>query len=149
MSNLNIAIAIAARAHMGQVDRGGAPYILHPMRVMLDVEGEHAQMAAVLHDVLEDTDVTAKDLADAGIPEPVIAAVIALTKLPGMSRMDAAKMAAADPIAIQVKIADLRDNMNLSRIPKPGPKDYALMAEYNAAWSYLVAEQDKQQKAAV
>lgn len=148
MSKLSTAIAIAAKAHEGQVDRGGAPYILHPMRVMLDVEGEHAQMAAVLHDVLEDTDVTVKDLVDAGIPEPVIAAVIALTKLPGMSRMDAARMAATDPIAIQVKVADLRDNMNLSRIPNPGPRDYALMAEYNAAWSYLVAEQDKQRKEA-
>ena len=148
MSKLSTAIAIAAKAHEGQVDRGGAPYILHPLRVMLDVEGEHAQMAAVLHDVLEDTDVTVKDLADAGIPEPVIAAVIALTKLPGMSRMDAARMAATDPIAIQVKIADLRDNMNLSRIPNPGPKDYALMAEYNAAWSYLVSEYDRQRREA-
>ena len=148
MSNLNTAIAIAAKAHEGQVDKGGAPYILHPLRVMLDVEGEHAQMAAVLHDVIEDTDVTVKDLADAGIPEPVIAAVIALTKLPGMSRMDAAKMAAANPIAMRVKIQDLRDNMDLRRIPRPGPKDYARVAEYNAAWNYLVIEQDKQQKTA-
>lgn len=148
MSNLNTAIAIAAKAHEGQVDKGGAPYILHPLRVMLDVEGEHAQMAAVLHDVLEDTDVTAADLAAAGIPLPVIDAVIRLTRLRGMSRMDAAKMAVIDPIALEVKIADLRDNMNLKRIPRPGPKDYARLAEYNAAWSYLVAEQQKQKAAA-
>ena len=148
MSNLSTAIAIAAKAHEGQVDKGGRPYILHPLRVMLAVQGEHAQMAAVLHDVIEDTDVTVKDLADAGIPEPVIAAVIALTRLPGMSRMDAARMAATDPIAMRVKIQDLRDNMDLRRIPRPGPKDYARVAEYNAAWNYLVTEQDKQQKAA-
>lgn len=146
---LSRAIAIAAKAHEGQFDRGGAPYILHPLRVMLAVGfDEDRQIAAVLHDVLEDTDVTVEDLADAGIHRDVIEAIVALTRLPGMSRMDAAKMAAANPIAMDVKIEDLRDNMDLRRIPKPGPKDYARLAEYNAAWSYLVAEQDKQQKAA-
>lgn len=143
MSTLERAIAVAAGAHVGQVDKGGQPYILHPLRVMLAVEGEYAKIAAVLHDVVEDTSVTIEDLRVWKFPEPVIRAVMALTKLPGMSRMDAAKQAAADPIALEVKIEDLRDNMDLRRIPNPGPRDYERVAEYNAAWSYLVQEKEK------
>jgi len=132
MSSLEKAIAIAAYAHEGQVDKGGAAYILHPLRVMMAVEGEYLQIAAVLHDVLEDSDVTVKDLADAGIPQPVILAVIALTRLPGMSRNDAARMAASNPIARVVKIADLEDNMRLDRISSPTPEDYKRVAEYRS-----------------
>lgn len=137
MSSLEKAIALAASAHAGAVDKGGAPYILHPLRVMLAVEGEHAKMAAVLHDVIEDTDVTAEDLASAGFPAPVIAAVVALTKLPGMSRLDAAKLAATDPIARAVKLADLADNMRLERIASPSPRDIKRVAEYRALHEYL------------
>lgn len=141
---LSKAIAIAAKAHEGQVDRGGAPYILHPLRVMLAVgPDEDRQIAAVLHDVLEDTDVTVKDLADAGFHRDVIGAILALTRLPGMSRMDAAKVAAINPIAMDVKIEDLRDNMDLRRIHKPNARDYARVAEYNAAYNYLMQEKDK------
>jgi guanosine-3',5'-bis(diphosphate) 3'-pyrophosphohydrolase len=143
MSTLERAIAVAAGAHVGQVDKGGQPYILHPLRVMMNVEGEHAKMAAVLHDVVEDTGVTIEDLQVWKFPEPVIKAVIALTRLPGMSRMDAARMAAEDPIALEVKIADLIDNMDLKRIPNPGLRDYDRVAEYNEAWTYLSQEQDK------
>lgn len=137
MSTLEKAIAIAACAHEGQVDKGGAAYILHPLRVMMAVEGEYLQIAAVLHDVLEDSDVTVKDLADAGIPQPVILAVIALTRLPGMSRIDAARMAASNPIARVVKIADLEDNMRLDRISSPTPEDYKRVAEYRSTREQL------------
>lgn len=137
MSTLDKAIALAAAAHVGQVDKAGAPYILHPLRVMLAVEGEHAKMAAVLHDVVEDTDVTIADLSRAGFPKPVIAAVIALTKLPGMSRLEAARMAAADPIARVVKLADLADNMRLERFASPSASDIARVEEYRALHEYL------------
>ena len=137
MSTLEKAIAIAAYAHEGQVDKGGAAYILHPLRVMMAVEGEYLQIAAVLHDVLEDSEVTVKDLADAGIPQPVILAVIALTRLPGMSRIDAARMAASNPIARVVKIADLEDNMRLDRISSPTPEDYKRVAEYRSTREQL------------
>lgn len=137
MSTLDKAIALAAAAHVGQVDKAGAPYILHPLRVMLAVEGEHAKMAAVLHDVVEDTYVTIAELSRAGFPKPVIAAVIALTKLPGMSRLEAARMAAADPIARVVKLADLADNMRLERIASPSPRDIERAAEYRALHEYL------------
>lgn len=127
---LEKAIELAAKAHAGQVDKGGNPYILHPLRVMMDVEGEYVRMAAVLHDVIEDSVYTMGDLIRLGFPREVIDAVMALTRTPGMSRIDAARMAATNPIARVVKIADLEDNMDLSRIPSPTEKDRARVREY-------------------
>lgn len=139
---LEKAIELAAKAHAGQVDKGGHPYILHPLRVMMDVEGEYVRMAAVLHDVVEDSVYTMGDLIRLGFPKEVIDAVMALTKLPGMSRMDAAKMAAAHPIARVVKMADARDNMDLSRIPSPTKRDYERAAEYQEVYFYLASHEE-------
>lgn len=136
---LEKAIELAAKAHAGQVDRGGHPYILHPLRVMMDVEGEYVRMAAVLHDVIEDSVYTVGDLIRLGFPQIVIDAVIALTRPPGMSRLDAAKKAAAHPIARIVKIADLKDNMDLSRIINPTARDHARVREYEEAMAVLKA----------
>ncbi|MYM75290.1 HD domain-containing protein [Duganella sp. FT109W] len=130
MATLERAIAIAAAAHAGQVDKAGQPYILHPLRVMLRVATEHERMAAVLHDVVEDTDVTLHALAAEGFAPEVIAAVEALTKRPGESRMQAAERAAANPIARVVKLADNAENMDLSRIANPSATDYARLEEY-------------------
>ena len=90
MSTLEKAIEIAARAHTGQVDKAGAPYILHPLRLMMAVRRPNERMAAVLHDVVEDTDVTLDDLRAAQFQEEVLDAVDALTKRKGESRIDAA-----------------------------------------------------------
>src|SRR5437764_1310945 len=79
MANIERALQIAAKAHEGQKDKGGLPYILHPLRVMMRVEGEEAQIVAVLHDVVEDTPVTADDLRQAGFSERVLAAVLCVT----------------------------------------------------------------------
>lgn len=130
MSTLERAIAIAAAAHAGQRDRAGQPYILHPLRVMLQLGTDEQRMAAVLHDVVEDTSVTLEQLAQEGFSGAVVAAVAALTKQPGETRMDAAARAARDPIARAVKLADNADNMDLSRIPNPTAKDLARHAEY-------------------
>jgi len=139
MSTLEKAIAIAAQGHEGQVDKGGAPYILHSLRVMLAVEGEHAKMAAVLHDAIEDGVCDMGDLIRLGFPREVIDAVMALTRPPGMSRLDAARMAATNPIARVVKIADLKDNMDLSRIINPTARDHARLREYEEAMAVLKA----------
>src|SRR5262249_20867350 len=79
MATLEKAIELAARAHAGQKDKQNLPYILHPLRVMMRVEGEEAQMVAVLHDTIEDTDLTEDDLRRAGFSEAVIAGVLACT----------------------------------------------------------------------
>lgn len=130
MSTLERAIQIAAFAHAGQTDKAGQPYILHPLRVMLRVQTQFERMAAVLHDVVEDSPVTLDELAAEGFPDQVIEAVAALTKRPGESRLSAARRAASNPIARNVKLADNAENMDLTRIANPSEKDLARLEEY-------------------
>lgn len=137
MSTLERAIEISAAAHAGQVDKADQPYILHPLRVMLRVNELHAHMAAVLHDVVEDTPVTLAQLIAEGFPHEVVVAVEALTKLPGETRLEAAARAAENPIARVVKLADNAENMDLSRIAHPTEKDFARLEEYKAVRELL------------
>ncbi|MEC4747704.1 HD domain-containing protein [Methylomicrobium sp. Wu6] len=139
MSTLERAIQIAAKAHASQVDKAGQPYILHPIRVMLSVQSLHERLAAILHDVVEDTELSLEDLADEGFTPEVIEAVRALTKELGESRIQAAQRAAQNPIARVVKLADVTDNMDLSRIPEPTEKDFARLREYQAVREILLA----------
>jgi GTP diphosphokinase / guanosine-3',5'-bis(diphosphate) 3'-diphosphatase len=139
MSTLERAIAIAAQAHAGQFDKAGKPYILHPMRVLLRVEGTSEQIAAVLHDVVEDSSVTLEHLAAEGFKAEVLAAVEALTKKPGESRIQAAARAAANPIARAVKLADNAENSDLSRIPNPTQRDFERLEEYRQVRAILLA----------
>ena len=139
MSTLERAIELAARAHAGQVDKAGQPYILHPLRLMLSVRGPHERIAAVLHDIVEDTPVTFADLVAEGFAPEVVAAVRALTKHEGEKRIDAARRAAADPVARAVKLADVTDNMDLSRLPAPTEKDHARLREYEQVRAILLA----------
>lgn len=130
MSTLERAIEIAVHAHAGQLDKAGQPYILHPLRVMLAMKTASERMVAVLHDVVEDTPVTLDALRSEGFPSEVLDAVFALTKTKGEARLDAAKRAAANPIARAVKLADVTDNTDLSRIPQPTDKDRARLEQY-------------------
>jgi (p)ppGpp synthase/HD superfamily hydrolase len=115
------------------------PYILHPLRVMLAMTSADERIAAVLHDVVEDTDVTIEDLRFAGFSETVLTAIAALTKTPGESRMSAAHRAVQNPIARTVKLADVGDNMNLDRIAHPTEKDFARLKEYEEVRALLVS----------
>jgi len=142
MATLERAIEIAAGAHAGQFDKAGQPYILHPLRVMLRLTSAHERMAAALHDVVEDTPVSLQQLVGEGFAPEVIAAVEALTKRPGESRMDAARRAAADPVARQVKLADNAENMDLSRIENPTERDFARLEEYKAVRAILLGRED-------
>ena len=139
MATLERAIEIAAAAHAGQIDKAGQPYILHPIRVMLSVKKEAERIAAVLHDTVEDTPVTFDDLAEAGFSIAIIDAVRAVTKTDGESRLEAALRAVQDPIARQVKLADVSDNMDLSRISDPTEKDYSRLEEYKQVREILLA----------
>ena len=138
MATLERAIAIAAEAHAGQVDKAGQAYILHPLRVMLRMASEHERMAAVLHDVVEDTPVSLQRLTEEGFPPEVVAAVDALTKRAGESRIDAARRAAADAVAREVKLADNAENMDLTRIEHPTERDFARLEEYKAVREILL-----------
>lgn len=131
------AIAIAAMAHEGQVDKAGAPYVFHPLRMMLSVGTPEARMAAVLHDVVEDTSVTLEQLRAEGFPQEVIEAVEALTEREGEDYEAFIRRVAPNSIARQVKLADLRDNCDLSRIAQPTAKDYERIEKYRRAIAYL------------
>ena len=136
---LERAIEIAARTHAGQTDKGGAPYILHPLRVMLRVAPGAQQIVAVLHDVVEDSDITFEDLEREGFAAEVISGLRAVTKVEGESYEDFVARAARDPVGKAVKLADLMENSDLSRIAEPSQKDMERVAKYRRAIAYLSA----------
>ncbi|ROL78170.1 GTP pyrophosphokinase [Pseudomonas protegens] len=137
MSTLERAIAIAARAHAGQVDKGGAPYILHPLRVMLRLSEPRERLVAVLHDVIEDSPVTLEQLRGEGFSEEVLQALAALTKVEGEDYPEFIRRAAQNPLARRVKRADLAENSDLSRIPEPSDDDRRRLEKYRQAIEYL------------
>jgi len=120
---LEEAVALAGRAHAGQTDQAGRPYIDHLLRVMerIEIESVEARMAAVLHDVLEDTEVTAQELRRAGCPGEVVDAVEALTKDDGESYSDFLARVAGNPMALKVKLADIADNSDEARLALLAP----------------------------
>jgi GTP pyrophosphokinase len=138
MNDLERAIEIATTAHAGQTDKGGATYIRHPLRVMAAMGSETARVVAVLHDVVEDGDQTLDELErafDAEIRE----AVDALTKRPEETDnyMRFVRRAAEHPIAQRVKIADIEDNMDLTRLDDVNGAVIDNQAKYHRAWTYL------------
>lgn len=139
MSTLERAIEIAARAHTGQLDKAGEPYILHVLRVMLGVEGKKERITAVLHDVIEDSDISLNDLREEGFDEDVVTAVDLLTKRNGEGRIDAARRTVWNPIARTVKLSDVKDNMNMLRFRNPKPEDHARIEEYKEVKAMLEA----------
>lgn len=144
MSTLERAIALAATAHAGQTDKVGAPYILHPLRVMLRMTTEEDRIAAVLHDVVEDCGVTPDQLIAEGFAPAVVEAVGYLTKLTVDGKEEPydafIRRVARNPIARRVKLGDLDDNMDLSRIAQPTERDFARIEKYRRAKLELGAE---------
>lgn len=142
--SLERAIEIALIAHAGQTDKAGAPYILHPLRVMLAQTTDIARIAGVLHDVVEDGEGwTLERLRAEGFAPEVVEAVAAVTKRPEEEGKDLAtylafvRRAAAHPVGRQVKRADLLDNCDLSRIAQPTEKDYKRLEKYRRALEEL------------
>lgn len=134
---LNAAITLAVNAHRLQTDKSGQPYILHPLRVMTDfmLTTEVEKVVAVLHDVVEDTAVTLQDIRDQFTDE-VADAVDALSKREDELYKAFVMRAAENPIALKVKLADLRDNMRPERLKDPA-KFKSLMNRYEWAVRYL------------
>lgn len=131
--NLSKAILIATTAHENQVDKAGAPYIFHPLRVMLSLETIKQQICGVLHDVIEDTPVTLEKLKALGFEEEIITALDALTRRTNESYDDFISRVLENQLACHVKLADLSDNMNLSRISYPSQQDYERIEKYRKA----------------
>jgi len=137
MANLEDAILLAAQAHRGQKDKAGEPYILHPLRLMLQQQSEAAMTVAVLHDVVEDTPVTLEQLREMGFAGEIVDAVACLTHDPRDSYEEYVGRIKGNPLARAVKLADLEDNMRLSRIVALTEKDWARLQRYHRAWREL------------
>ena len=135
---LDKAILIAAQAHMGQKDKNGAPYILHPLRMMLRFRTGTEMIAAVLHDVVEDSpDWDFERLRAEGFSEEIIEAVDHLTRREEETYAEFVDRAQQHPLAHRVKLADLEDNMDLTRLNSLTTEDQARLARYHQAWQKL------------
>ena len=150
--NLEKAIKIAVEAHTGQVDKGGNPYILHPLRVMLSLDSEEERIVGVLHDVVEDCEGwTWQRLKEQGCSDEIIEALQSVSKtpeeeaeyrsLPEDEKLDHylefIQRAKANKIGRSVKAADIRDNLDISRIDEITANDVARLVRYGAALKAL------------
>ena len=138
MSTLEKAISIAAQAHEGQRDKAGAPYILHPLRVMMKMATEAEQITAVLHDVVEDTDWTMEQLQQEGYNREILDALDCLARRDGEEYGDFIKRVKQNPLSVKVKIADLEDNLNVSRLKEVTEADATRFEKYKLALRILV-----------
>lgn len=138
MNLLAKAIAIASKAHVGQLDKGGKPYILHPLWVMDKVRhlGEDYMIVAVLHDVVEDTSVTILDLTDAGFKNVHLDA-LRLLDFRGQDYMTRIKDIAHNKIARAVKLRDIEHNSKITRLKDVRKKDFDRLQKYSIAYKYL------------
>ena len=134
---LDLAIAIAHQAHAQQVDKAGQPYINHPLKVMAAMDSLETKIVAVLHDAIEDSDLTLDDLRRQGFPPIIIEAIAAITKGEQEAYGDYLARVMHNAIAHQVKIADVTHNLDISRIAHPTERDYQRLEKYRQVLALL------------
>lgn len=132
-----LAFEIAKTAHAGQTDKAGLDYILHPLQVAAEVTTDEEKAVALLHDIIEDTDVTASELLAKGLPDNVVEAVEALTKKHNQNYAAYLAGVKKNRLATAVKLADLKHNSDLSRLEKITQKDRDRAEKYRKAIEYL------------
>lgn len=139
MSKLGLAISIAAQAFEDKTDKGGKPYILHPIWVMNKVRhlGEDAMIVAILHDLIEDTAWTLADLTKAGFSDKIVGDLHLLTHQKETPYMEYIKAISVSKIATAVKLADLEHNSNITRLKGLRKKDHDRIEKYSIAYVYL------------
>ena len=138
ISSLEKAISIAAQAHEGQSDKAGAPYILHPLRVMMKMTTEAERITAVLHDIIEDTDWTMERLRREGFHAEILDALDCLTKQDGEEYGKFIERVKLNPLAVKVKMADLEDNLDVARLKNVTEADTKRLEKYKQALLMLV-----------
>ncbi len=137
MQLINISLKIALRAYEGKVDKAGREYILHPLRLMAKMDTEQEMSVALLHDVIEDSNISATDLLMAGIPQTIVDAVVCLSKQSGESYVAFIARVKPNPLAKRVKMADIEDNLNVLRLANLKEEDLARIEKYHQAWHFL------------
>lgn len=140
-NQLGTAIALASKIHQNQKDKGGNAYILHPIRIMLRLrtDDEELMCIAILHDVVEDSngEVTIEGLRSLGFSSRILNALTLLTHDPNEPYMDYIKRIATNPDAVRVKLEDLRDNSDISRLKDLSDKHFDRLKLYNQAYTFL------------
>lgn len=134
------AIKFCIKAHDGQLDKSGLPYMLHPIHVAEMMDDELSVCTALLHDVVEDTSYTIEDIKKEGFPEAVTDAVRVLTKSRDMEYMDYIKRVKTNPLAVKVKLADIEHNSDLTRVPVVSEADIMRNKKYKKAKEYLESD---------
>lgn len=136
-SMVDLALSIARKAHEGQLDKAGVDYIEHPIYVASQVDTEEEKTVALIHDVIEDSPVSAEELLQAGLPETVVTAVQVLTKKKGQDYQTYLETVKKNPLAKVVKLADLKHNSDLSRLSSITEKDRERLKKYKKAIDFL------------
>ena len=136
-SMVDLALSIATQAHEGQLDKAGVDYIKHPIYVASQVDTEEEKAVALLHDVIEDSPVSAEELLQAGLPETVVTAVQVLTKKKEQDYQTYLETVKKNPLARVVKLADLKHNSDLSRLSSITEKDRERLKKYKKAIDFL------------
>ena len=134
---VDLALKIAIRAHEGQKDKSGREYVMHPIRVAERCKDPKAKIVALLHDTLEDTDVTGEYLREQGFPEEIVEGILSVTKHEGETYEEFVRRASKNPIGKEVKKADLEDNMDIRRLKEITDEDVKRLRKYLRAWQYL------------
>ncbi len=139
--DLERAIEIAVQAHKGASDKGGSPYILHPLAVMYNLDRDDEKIVGVLHDVVEDTQWTFEKLLDEGFSVTVVDALRSVTKQGGgEDYFDFIQRAKKNPLGRKVKIADIQHNMDVTRIKVISDKDATRLNKYKKALEILISD---------
>lgn len=133
-----IALELAVEKHKNQTDKAGNPYILHPLHVMENVNSKEGKIVAILHDIIEDTDVTEDYLLKIGLSKRIVDAVVELTRSKDIDYQEYIKNLSSNPLAKEVKLADLEHNMDLKRLPTLEEKDLERNRKYQIAYHYLI-----------
>jgi (p)ppGpp synthase/HD superfamily hydrolase len=137
MNTLEKSLQIALNAYAGKTDKADKTYILHPLRIMAKMATEEEMAVALLHDVIEDSDITAEELLNKGIPQTIVDAVVLLTKDSGENYEDFIKKLSSNKLASTVKKADIEDNINVLRLDKLESNDLERIKKYHKAWKML------------
>jgi len=131
MAQLQNAILLSTKAHYGQYDKAGAPYILHPIRVMMRMPTIEGKIVAIGHDIIEDTPITIADLVREDWPDECVYAIDSMTKCKNEKYSDYLDRVISDPLASECKLEDMRDNSNIYRLQKVAKHHLRMIAKYH------------------
>lgn len=131
------AMQIAIKVHEGQVDKGGNDYINHPIRVSENCSSDEEKIVALLHDTIEDGNIASEYLLLVGFSQEVVDAVLSISRKRGEDYFEFIQRCKANPIGRRVKIADLKDNMDITRLNELTEKDIERLKKYHKAYKML------------